>query len=105
MSNMRFERAAVNFGFLDPVTGAKQLATATVAGDVKRGVAVANDATAVPAVAPAGGTGTAAGGYDTAVNRDAMITTVNGLRANVLALQTTVNALLAAARTAGQLAP
>jgi molybdopterin biosynthesis enzyme MoaB len=30
--------------------------------------------------APAGGTGLAAGGYDTAANRDLMIATVNGMR-------------------------
>lgn len=30
--------------------------------------------------APAGGVGTAAGGYDTAVNRDALITLVNNIR-------------------------
>lgn len=36
--------------------------------------------TAVPAAAPAGGTGAAAGCYDTANNRDAAITTTNTLR-------------------------
>lgn len=35
---------------------------------------------AMPAAAPAGGTGTAAGGWDTAANRNAAITTINGLR-------------------------
>jgi hypothetical protein len=36
--------------------------------------------TAAAAAAPAGGTGTAAGGWDTAVNRDAAIATINNLR-------------------------
>lgn len=39
--------------------------------------------TALPAAAPAGGTGTAAGGWDTAANRDAAIATINGLRTSV----------------------
>lgn len=34
----------------------------------------------VPAAAPAGGTGTAAGGYDTAANRNLLITLVNSIR-------------------------
>ena len=32
------------------------------------------------AAAPAGGTGTAAGGYDTAANRDVAIATINSIR-------------------------
>lgn len=72
-------------------------------------------AAAVPAAAPAGGTGATEGAYDTAVNRDAMITTVNGLRTHaieldldyeamlvdVTALRTKLNSLLAKLRTAG----
>lgn len=36
-------------------------------------------------VAPAGGTGTAAGGYDTAANRDILINLVNEMRATLIA--------------------
>lgn len=38
-------------------------------------------AAAIPDAAPAGGTGAAAGAWDTAANRDAAITTINDLRA------------------------
>lgn len=76
-------------------------------------------AAAVPSAAPAGGTGATEGAYDTAVNRDAMITTVNGLRTHaiemdldyeailvdVAAIRTKLNALLAALRTAGIVTP
>lgn len=36
--------------------------------------------TSMPSAAPAGGTGAAAGGWDTAPNRDAAITTINTMR-------------------------
>lgn len=62
------------------------------------GAAVVNSAAAVPAAAPAGGTGAAAGGWDTAVNRDAAITTINGVRTLASELQTQLNALLAELR-------
>ena len=76
-------------------------------------------AAAVPSAAPAGGTGATEGAYDTAVNRDAMIATVNGLRTlcaelktdydalltDHTALRTTVNGLLAKLRTAGIVTP
>jgi hypothetical protein len=65
----------------------------------------ADDASSIPSAAPAGGTGTAAGGYDTAGNRDAMIATVNGTRTAVSSLKTEFNDLLAKLRTAGILAP
>lgn len=39
--------------------------------------------TATVAAAPAGGTGAAAGGYDTAVNRDLAIATINNLKTRV----------------------
>ncbi len=39
----------------------------------------------VAAAAPAGGTGTAAGGYDTAAHRDALITLVNDMRSALIA--------------------
>lgn len=60
--------------------------------------AVASVATATPAAAPAGGVGAAAGGWDTAVNRDAAITTINSTRTLVGELKTQVNALLAELR-------
>lgn len=41
---------------------------------------VAQRAAAAQAAAPAGGTGTSAGGYDTAANRDALINLVNEMR-------------------------
>lgn len=49
--------------------------------------------TAAAAAAPAGGVGTAAGGWDTAVNRDAAITTINNLRTRVGELETKLQAL------------
>lgn len=72
-------------------------------------------AAATPAAAPAGGVGAAAGGWDTAANRDAAITTINGLRtqnielvadfnalhADVAALRATVLALTNALQAAG----
>ena len=42
--------------------------------------AIVQRAGAVQAAAPAGGTGTAAGGYDTAGNRDSLINLVNEMR-------------------------
>lgn len=75
--------------------------SSTQAGPIKKGAARADDATAIPAAAPAGGTGATAGAYDTAANRDAAITTINGLRTNVTNLQTAFNDLLAKLRTAG----
>lgn len=47
---------------------------------------IAQRSGASQAAAPAGGTGTAAGGYDTAANRDAMIALVNEMRATLVAL-------------------
>lgn len=58
------------------------------------GATVANSSASVPAAAPVGGTGAAAGGWDTAVNRDAAIATINGLRTLASELQTQLNALL-----------
>lgn len=65
------------------------------------GAAVASVATAtpaavadaVPAAAPAGGTGAAAGGWDTAANRDAAITTINGLVTLASSNKTAINDL------------
>lgn len=42
-----------------------------------------DDPAAVPAAAPAGGTGAAAGCYDTSANRDSFRTTINGLRVSL----------------------
>lgn len=80
-------------------------ATTTVAGTVKQAAADADSAVTIPAAAPAGGTGTAAGGWDTAGNRDLAIATINGLRTAVTDLQTNYNDLLAKLRTAGVVAP
>ena len=64
----------------------------------EKGVAVA-DATAATAIdAPAGGTGAAAGGYDTAANRDLMITSQNAIIDDVAELRTKLNALLSSLR-------
>ena len=48
---------------------------------------------------PAGGTGTAAGGYDTAVNRDLMIASITATQADLLALKQVVNSLINDLRT------
>ena len=57
---------------------------------------------------PAGGTGTAAGGWDTAANRDTAITTmteikttVNALRADVADLKQVVNSIIDDLQEAG----
>lgn len=72
--------------------------------EVTQAAAVA-DAYAITATdAPAGGTGAAAGGWDTAVHRDAAIATINALVDDVTALRAKVNDLLAKLRTAGLLA-
>ena len=42
-----------------------------------------NTLTANPVVAPAGGTGAAAGGWDTAAHRDTAIATINSLRTRI----------------------
>lgn len=75
----------------------------TQAGPVLKAAARADNASTIPAAAPAGGTGAAAGGWDTAVNRDAAIATINGLRTAVSDLKTEYNDLLAKLRTAGLL--
>jgi len=43
--------------------------------------------TDVAAVAPAGGTGAAAGAYDTAGNRDLMIAAVNNCRSRIIEIE------------------
>lgn len=49
--------------------------------------------TATVAAAPAGGTGTAAGGWDTSANRDLAITTINNLKTRVDQLESRLQAL------------
>ena len=49
--------------------------------------------TATVAAAPAGGTGTAAGGWDTSGNRDLAIATINNLKTRVDQLETKLQAL------------
>jgi len=49
--------------------------------------------TATVAAAPAGGTGTAAGGWDTAVNRDLAIATINNLKTRVDQLEAKLQAI------------
>jgi hypothetical protein len=49
--------------------------------------------TTASGAAPAGGTGTAAGGWDTAANRDAAIAVINNLRTRVTELETALKAL------------
>ena len=49
--------------------------------------------TATTAAAPAGGTGTAAGGWDTAANRDLAIATINNLKTRLDQLETALKAL------------
>ena len=51
-------------------------------------------AAVLPAAAPAGGAGTAAGGWDTAANRDAAITTINDLRTWAVEVDADYEALL-----------
>lgn len=78
-------------------------ATAGELGSVFKAAAVADLAAAAITDAPAGGTGTAAGGWDTAVNRDAAIATINACIDSIGLLEVKVNDLLAKLRTAGVL--
>lgn len=83
----------------------RSLASAAAAGNIpNRAAAHVDNVSTIPAVAPAGGVGAAAGAYDTAVNRDAMIVTINGNRTAIAALQSEYNGLLAKLRTAGIIA-
>lgn len=63
--------------------------------------AVADAAAATAVAFPAGGTGAAAGGWDTATNRDLAIDRFAALLVDVAALRTQLNSLLAQLRTAG----
>lgn len=63
--------------------------------------AITSTATALPSAAPAGGTGAAAGGWDTSGNRDSAITTINSTRTLVGELKTAVDAILVVLRAKG----
>ena len=58
------------------------------------GAAAAVVADTVTAVAPAGGTGAAAGGWDTAANRNIAITTINETKALAEANKVAINLIL-----------
>lgn len=64
---------------------------------------VANAAAATAVAMPAGGTGAAAGGWDTAANRDLAIARFAALLVDVADIRTQLNALLAQLRTNGHL--
>lgn len=84
-----------------PTTFAPVDAGPAVVGGVLEAVHEAHSAAVIPAPAPAGGVGTAAGGWDTSGNRDAAIATINALVTAVNTLQTNVNALLDKLQAAG----
>lgn len=79
-------------------------ATADDLGSVYLAAAQADVTAATITAAPAGGTGDAAGAYDTAAHRDTAIAAINSLITEVAELTTVVNGLLAKLRTAGVLA-
>ena len=69
---------------------------------IREKAAAVADAAAVTALdAHAGGTGTAAGAYDTAANRNLMITSQNAIIDDVADLRTQFNALQASLRDRG----
>lgn len=82
--------------YLDPVAGAAREAGSeiTTIGAALPTAAVAT----VAGLTPAGGTGATAGAYDSAANRDVLIATVAEMKVSL-------NALLAALRTAGVVTP
>ncbi len=84
-----------------PTTFAPVAAGPAVVGGVLEAAHQANSAAVVPAPAPAGGVGDAAGGWDTAGNRDAAIATINALVTAVGTLQTNLNAVLSKLQAAG----
>ena len=67
-------------------------------------IATADAAAATASNPPAGGTGIAAGGYDTAANRDLMITSITNLITDVADIRTQFNALLTELQTEGTVA-
>jgi len=78
--------------------------TVSVRGGVLLGSGITASASTIANPAPAGGTGTAAGGWDTAGNRDTAITTINDTRTLALELQTKVNALISSLVASGTIA-
>lgn len=71
-----------------------QVASASTSRTVPNATVAAVTET-VTAVAPAGGTGATAGGYDTAGNRDTAIASINEVRALALEEKTALTALTA----------
>lgn len=69
-------------------------ATATAIAAAVTAATATAIAAAIPAAAPAGGTGATAGAYDTAVNRDAAIATINELRTWAIEMDLDYEALL-----------
>ncbi len=67
----------------------------------EQGATITNAAAATALDPPVGGTGTAAGAYDTAANRDLMITSLTAVIADAADIRTQFNALLAELRTEG----
>ncbi len=67
--------------------------------------AIADVAASDPLAAPAGGSGATAGAYDTAGNRDLMIAAVNDNRTQTIEIKADLDAIKAALRGAGILAP
>ena len=67
----------------------------------EQGAVVADAAVATALTPPVGGTGLAAGAYDTAANRDLMITSLTAVIADAADIRTQLNALLAELRTEG----
>jgi len=67
----------------------------------EQGAAITNAAAATSLTPPAGGTGAAAGGYDTAANRDLMITSLSNLIVDVADIRTQFNDLLVELRAEG----
>ncbi len=67
-------------------------------------ITTADAAAATASNPPAGGTGAAAGGYDTAGNRDLMITSLTAVIADVADIRTQFNALLTELKTEGTVA-
>lgn len=67
----------------------------------EQGAAVTDAAAATASDPPVGGTGNTAGAYDTAANRDLMITSLTNVIADVADIRTQFNDLLAELRTEG----
>jgi len=78
--------------------------TDSVRGGVLTQAGVTASGSTIANPAPAGGTGTAEGGWDTAVNRDTAIATINQTRTLALELQGKVNALISSLTSAGIIA-